>query len=133
MPITSEMAATTQGRTAPAINSPTRSIGRSIWWVDDARGWKADLILIGSHGRRGIGRLLAPGSCVLPRSLIRRASRLKVVFNQVEDDSDVKEAFDTLLALVAQNPVAQVCPQCKPCAHRRIPKIKGSFSPSSAS
>jgi nucleotide-binding universal stress UspA family protein len=26
--------------------------------VDDARAWKADLIVIGSHGRRGIGRLL---------------------------------------------------------------------------
>lgn len=26
--------------------------------ADDARGWQADLIVLGSHGRRGVGRML---------------------------------------------------------------------------
>ena len=41
------------------------------------------------------------------------AAKLKVVFNQVEDGANVTEVFDTLLAFVAQNPVADVCPECR--------------------
>jgi MinD-like ATPase involved in chromosome partitioning or flagellar assembly len=54
------------------------------------------------------------------------ASRLRVVFNQVEDDADVREAFDTLLAFVAQNPVAQVSPRCKLGANEIYERVKGT-------
>jgi hypothetical protein len=54
------------------------------------------------------------------------ASKLKVVFNQVEDGADVREAFDTLLAFVEQNPITQVCPQCKLGANEIYERVKGT-------
>ena len=35
------------------------------------------------------------------------ASRLKIVFNMVEDGADIARGFDTLLAFVAERPIAQ--------------------------
>ena len=41
------------------------------------------------------------------------ASKLKVVFNQVEDDAKVSETFDTLLAFIEENPPAQANTSCR--------------------
>jgi len=56
------------------------------------------------------------------------ASRLRVVFNQVEDDADVREEFDTVLAFIEQNPVTQVSPQCKLGANEIYERVKGTES-----
>lgn len=41
------------------------------------------------------------------------ASRLKLVFNMVEDDVDVSRAFDALLAFVAARPIAEADTRCR--------------------
>jgi hypothetical protein len=60
------------------------------------------------------------------------AARLKVVFNQVEDGADVREVFDTLLAFVAQNPVADVRPACRLGANEIYERVKGTQTPLAA-
>lgn len=57
------------------------------------------------------------------------ASKLKVVFNQVEDGANVREVFDTLLAFVAQNPVADVRPECRLGANEIYERVKGTQTP----
>jgi hypothetical protein len=54
------------------------------------------------------------------------AAKLKVVFNQVEDGADVREAFDTLLAFVAQNPIGCASTQCRLGANDIYERVKGT-------
>ena len=54
------------------------------------------------------------------------ASRLKLVFNMVEDSVDVTQAFDTLLAFVAQHPVARACTDCRLGANEIYARVKGT-------
>ena len=52
--------------------------------------------------------------------------KLKVVFNQVEDDVGVTEAFDTLLAFIEQNRITQPSVQCKLGANEIYERVKGA-------
>ena len=54
------------------------------------------------------------------------ASRLKIVFNMVEDDADVARAFDTLLAFVAEQPIAQADLRCCLGANEIYERVKGA-------
>jgi hypothetical protein len=54
------------------------------------------------------------------------AAKLKVVFNQVEDDATIPDTFDTLLAFIAQNPPAQANPMCRLGANEIYERVKGS-------
>ena len=47
--------ATAAGDTRLA-DAPSQRLGRMV--ADEARGWEADLIVVGTHGRRGLGRVL---------------------------------------------------------------------------
>lgn len=38
------------------LDAPGKRLGDAV--AQEARGWKADLIVVGTHGRRGIGRVL---------------------------------------------------------------------------
>lgn len=38
------------------LEAPGRRLGDSV--AEEARGWQADLVVVGTHGRRGIGRAL---------------------------------------------------------------------------
>jgi len=40
-------------------------------------------------------------------------SRLKVVFNMIEDDVDVRQSFDHLMTFMAQQPIAKADPRCR--------------------
>lgn len=53
-----EKAAESAGVKAEAelLNVPGRRLGDVV--AEDARNWKADLIVIGTHGRRGLNRVL---------------------------------------------------------------------------
>jgi hypothetical protein len=53
-------------------------------------------------------------------------AKLKVVFNQVEDDVNVSEAFDTLLAFIQQNRITQASVQCKLGTNEIYERIKGT-------
>ena len=54
------------------------------------------------------------------------ASKLKVVFNQVEDDARVSETFDTLLAFIDENPPAQVNTLCRLGANEIYERVKAA-------
>jgi len=54
------------------------------------------------------------------------ASRVKLVFNMVEDGLPVEDAFDPLLAFVAERPVAEVCPDWRLGANEVYQKVKGT-------
>ena len=54
------------------------------------------------------------------------ASKLRVVFNQVEDGADVREAFDTVLAFVEQNPIGCASTQCRLGANEIYERVKGT-------
>jgi len=54
------------------------------------------------------------------------AAKLKVVFNQVDDDSSIADTFDTLLAFIAQHPPAQANPMCRLGANEVYGRVKGS-------
>jgi MinD-like ATPase involved in chromosome partitioning or flagellar assembly len=54
------------------------------------------------------------------------ASKLKVVFNQVEDDAKVSETFDTLLAFIEQNPPTQANTLCRLGANEIYERVKGT-------
>lgn len=41
------------------------------------------------------------------------ASRLRLVFNMVDDGVEVSQAFDTLLAFLAEKPIARACMDCR--------------------
>lgn len=38
------------------VDMPAQRLGETV--AENAKEWKADLVVIGSHGRRGVGRLL---------------------------------------------------------------------------
>ena len=54
------------------------------------------------------------------------AAKLKVVFNQVEDDASIRETFDTLLAFIAENPPTQASPRCRLGANEIYERVKGT-------
>jgi len=54
------------------------------------------------------------------------ASKLKVVFNQVEDGTDISELFDTLLAFIEQNPLTQANTLCSLGANEIYGRVKGT-------
>jgi len=54
------------------------------------------------------------------------ASKLKVVFNQVEDDAKVSESFDTLLAFIEENPRTQANTSCRLGANEIYERVKGA-------
>ena len=53
------------------------------------------------------------------------ASRLKVVFNMVDDGVDVEQAFELLLAFLEQHPVACVSTRCRLGANEIYGRVKG--------
>ena len=53
------------------------------------------------------------------------ASRLKVVFNMVDDGVDVAQAFELLLAFLEQHPVARVSTRCRLGANEIYGRVKG--------
>jgi hypothetical protein len=53
-------------------------------------------------------------------------SRLKLVFNMVEDHADVARAFDTLLAFIAERPIAQADTRCCLGANEIYERVKGA-------
>jgi hypothetical protein len=54
------------------------------------------------------------------------ASRLKLVFNMVEDHADVARAFDTLLAFIAERPIAQADMRCCLGNNEIYERVKGA-------
>jgi len=56
------------------------------------------------------------------------ASKLKVVFNQVEDDARISETFDTLLAFIEENRSAQASALCRLGINEIYERVKGSRS-----
>lgn len=54
------------------------------------------------------------------------ASRLKLVFNMVDDGAEVAQDFDTLLAFVAEQPVAQANPACWLGINEIYERVKGN-------
>ena len=54
------------------------------------------------------------------------ASRLKIVFNMLEDDTEVTRAFDTLLAFVAEQPIAQADIRCCLGDNEIYERVKGA-------
>jgi len=54
------------------------------------------------------------------------ASKLKLVFNQVEDGTDISELFDTLLAFIEQNPLTQANTLCSLGANEIYGRVKGT-------
>jgi MinD-like ATPase involved in chromosome partitioning or flagellar assembly len=54
------------------------------------------------------------------------ASKLKVVFNQVEDGANISELFDTLLAFIEQNPLTQASTLCRLGANEIYGRVKGT-------
>jgi hypothetical protein len=53
------------------------------------------------------------------------ASRLKVVFNMVEDGVDVAQAFELLFAFLEEHPVAHVSTDCRLGANEIYGRVKG--------
>jgi hypothetical protein len=54
------------------------------------------------------------------------ASRTKLVFNMVEDHADAARAFDTLLAFVAERPIAQADTRCCLGSNEIYERVKGA-------
>ena len=54
------------------------------------------------------------------------ASKLRVVFSQVEDDAKVSETFDTLLAFIEENPPTQANTLCRLGANEIYERVKGA-------
>lgn len=53
------------------------------------------------------------------------ASRLKLVFNMVEDDIEVGRAFDALLSFVAARPIAEADKRCRLGTNEIYGRVKG--------
>jgi len=51
------------------IDTPGQRLGQTV--ADEAVNWKADLIVLGTHGRRGVGRVLLGSGA---EQIIRMAS-----------------------------------------------------------
>jgi hypothetical protein len=53
-------------------------------------------------------------------------SRLKLVFNMVEDDKEIDRAFDMLLGFVAERPIAEAQTHCRLGTNEIYARIRGS-------
>jgi len=53
-------------------------------------------------------------------------SKLRLVFNQVEDGTDVSQTFDTLLAFIEQHPIMTMNARCRLSANEIYQRIKGT-------
>jgi hypothetical protein len=53
------------------------------------------------------------------------ASKVRVVFNQVEDGVNLADSFDTLLAFVEQHPLARASTKCRLGANEIFERVKG--------
>ncbi|MEO8924720.1 MAG: StbB family protein [Caldimonas sp.] len=56
------------------------------------------------------------------------AAKLRVVFNQVEDDTRIPQTFDILLDFIAENPPAQANTLCRLGANEIFERVKGTGS-----
>ena len=54
------------------------------------------------------------------------AFKLKLIFNQVEDDASVRETFDVLLAFIEQNPPTHASTLCRLGANEIYERVKGT-------
>ena len=54
------------------------------------------------------------------------AAKLRVVFNQVEDDVKISETFDALLAFIEENPPAHASTLCRLGANEIYERVKGT-------
>jgi len=54
------------------------------------------------------------------------ASKLRIVFNQVEDDADLRRKFEPLLSFIRAHPFAQTSSQCRLGANEVYERVKGS-------
>ena len=54
------------------------------------------------------------------------SSKLRIVFNQLEDDVKVSDAFDAVLAFVAQNGIAEASANCRIGINEIYERVKGS-------
>lgn len=54
------------------------------------------------------------------------ASRIRLVFNMVEDSDEVARAFDTVLAFIAERPIARADTRCRLGDNEIFERIKGS-------
>jgi hypothetical protein len=54
------------------------------------------------------------------------ASRLKLVFNMIEDGDKVAQAFDPLLTFLKQHPIARANPKCCLGANEIYARLKGT-------
>ena len=54
------------------------------------------------------------------------ASRLKLVFNMVEDSVEVAQAFETLLAFIGEQPLAQADTACRLGVNEIYERVKGT-------
>ena len=54
------------------------------------------------------------------------AAKLKLMFNMVDDGVEVPQAFDTLLAFIAERPVAHVNTSCRLGANEIYERVKGT-------
>jgi nucleotide-binding universal stress UspA family protein len=43
------------------LEMPTQRLGEAI--AGEARAWRADLVVVGTHGRRGLGRVMLGSGC----------------------------------------------------------------------
>jgi hypothetical protein len=55
-----------------------------------------------------------------------RSSKVRLVFNQVEDDTDVRETFESLLAFLREHPLAEASTACRLGMNEVYGRIKGS-------
>ena len=53
------------------------------------------------------------------------ASKIRLIFNQVDDDADLQAVFDAVLAFVGQNPVAEPRLRCRLSANELYSRVKG--------
>ena len=54
------------------------------------------------------------------------AAKVRIVFNQVEDDADLRRKFEPLLAFIRAHPFAQASTQCRLGANEVYERVKGS-------
>ena len=54
------------------------------------------------------------------------AAKLKIVFNLVEDGTDVKETFETLLSFIKENPLTQASTLCRLGVNEIYERVKGT-------
>lgn len=65
------------------IDAPGRRLGETI--ADEARAWKADLVVVGTHGRRGMSRVLLGSGA---EQIIRMAPTPVLVIRAEEKAAD---------------------------------------------